>query len=161
MIWVTEFSIIYFLGIKLFCFSSIYLKKNFVKPHKISTHLAYSDDCYFHLFLSVVWLSWNFARFHKIQFQTEPESFSFLSWKTKKFYSWKNKFFKRLSISKQKSFVYWLNFPEGFGFRKHIQILLQWTLFQTINSKDRRWCGISIFEIFSLWLDISQMAAYV
>ena len=60
-----------------------------MKPHKISTHLAYSDNCYFHLFLSVVWLSWNFARFHKIQFQTEPESFSFLSWKTKKKYSCK------------------------------------------------------------------------
>ena len=41
----------------------------------------------FSCFLSVVWLSWNFARFHEIQFQTEPESFSFLSWKTKKFYS--------------------------------------------------------------------------
>ena len=29
-------------------------------------NLAYSDNCYFHLFLSVVWLSWNFARFHEI-----------------------------------------------------------------------------------------------
>ena len=84
-----------------------------MKPHKISTHLAYSDNCYFHVFLSVVWLSWNFARFHEIQFQTEPESFSLLSWKTKKFYSKKN-FFGPLSISKQKSFVYWLNFPKGF-----------------------------------------------
>ena len=27
----------------------------------------------------------------------------------------KTKFFKPLSISKQKNFVYWLNFPEGFG----------------------------------------------
>ena len=43
-----------FLGIKLFCFSrqiaetfSICLKLNFVKPHKISTHLAYSDNCYY------------------------------------------------------------------------------------------------------------------
>ena len=35
-----------------------------MKPHKISTHLAYSDNCYFHLFLSVVWLSWNFAEFN-------------------------------------------------------------------------------------------------
>ena len=75
----------------------------FQEPHKISTHLPYSDKCYFHLFLSVVWLSWNLARFHEIKFQTEPESFSFLSWK------------KPLSISKQKSFVYCLNFPEGFG----------------------------------------------
>ena len=26
------------------------------------------------------------------------------------------KLHKQLSISKQKSFVYWLNFPEGFGY---------------------------------------------
>ena len=41
----------------------------------------------FSCFLSVVWLSWNFARFREIQFQIETESFSLLSWKTKKFYS--------------------------------------------------------------------------
>ena len=29
-------------------------------------------------------LSWNFARFHEILFQTDAESFSFLSWKNKK-----------------------------------------------------------------------------
>ena len=39
----------------------------------------------FSFFLWVVWLSWNFVRFHKIQFQTDAESFSVLSWKTKKF----------------------------------------------------------------------------
>ena len=51
----------FFLGIKLFCFSRqkaetfrFSLKFKFVKPHKLSTHLAFSDDCYFHLFLSVV-----------------------------------------------------------------------------------------------------------
>ena len=78
---------IFFFRNKTFLFFNFSLKLNFVKPHKISTYLAYSDNCYFHLFLSVVWLSWNFARFHEIQFQTEPKSFSFLSWKTKKFYS--------------------------------------------------------------------------
>ena len=31
------------------------------------------------------WMSWNFVRFHKIYFQTDAESFSFLSWKTKSF----------------------------------------------------------------------------
>ena len=41
----------------------------------------------FSFFLSVVWLSWNFVRFHEILFQTDTESFSSLSWKTKKFYS--------------------------------------------------------------------------
>ena len=29
------------------------------------------------------WMSWNFMKFHKICFQTDSESFSFLSWKTK------------------------------------------------------------------------------
>ena len=74
-----------------------------MKPHKLSTHLAFSDNCYFHLFLSVVWLSWNFARFHEIQFQTEPESFSFLSWKTKKIYSWKKNFLSRCQYQNKKS----------------------------------------------------------
>ena len=68
----------------------------------------------FSFFLWVVWLSWNFVRFHEILFQTDSESFSLLSWKTKKFYSWK-KNSKPFSKSKQKSFVYWRNFPEGFG----------------------------------------------
>ena len=54
----------YFLGIKVFCFSrqkaetfSICLKLNFVKPHKISTHSAYSDNCYFHFFYQVFCLT--------------------------------------------------------------------------------------------------------
>ena len=59
------------------------------------------------------WMSWNFVRFHEIQFQIDAESFSFLSWKTKMFYS-KKKFFRPLSISKQKSFVYWPNFQWKF-----------------------------------------------
>ena len=53
-------------------------------------------------------------RFHEIQFQINTESFSFLSLKTKKFYTKKKKKIKPLSISKQKSFVYCLNFPKGF-----------------------------------------------
>ena len=40
------------------------------------------------------WMSWNFVRFQEIKFQTDAESFSFLSWKTNKFYSWKKKFFQ-------------------------------------------------------------------
>ena len=42
---------------------------------------------FFPFFLSVVWVSWNFVRFHEILFLTDAESFSFLSWKTKKFYT--------------------------------------------------------------------------
>ena len=48
---------IFFLVTKLFCFSRqnaetfrFSLKLDFVKPHKISNHLAFSDNCYFHLF---------------------------------------------------------------------------------------------------------------
>ena len=85
-----------------------------MKPHKISTHLAYSDNCYFHVFLSVVWLSWNFGRFCEILFQTDAESFSFLSWNTKKVLFLKKIFFKPFSISKQKRFVYWPNFQWRF-----------------------------------------------
>jgi hypothetical protein len=43
----------------------------------------------FSFFLLVVRLSWNFVRFHEILFQTDAEDFSFLSWKRKRFYSWK------------------------------------------------------------------------
>ena len=63
------------------------LKKNFVKPHKIPTQ---SDNRLKKWKLTIVWISWiswNFVRFHEIPFQTDSESFSFLSWKTKKFYS--------------------------------------------------------------------------
>ena len=41
-------------------------------------------------FLLVVWLSWNFVRFHEILFQTDAENFSFLSWQTKKCFFLKN-----------------------------------------------------------------------
>ena len=51
----------FILGIKLFCFPRqkaetfrFSLKYKFVKPHKLSTHLDFSDNCYFHLFLSVI-----------------------------------------------------------------------------------------------------------
>ena len=65
----------YFLGIKLFLFFkieswnffSICLKMNFVKPHKVSTHSANSDNGYLHFFFS--WMSdwveilWGFTKF--------------------------------------------------------------------------------------------------
>ena len=41
------------------------------------------------------WKSWNFVRFHEIPFQTDAESFCFLSWKTKQFYPWKMYFLSR------------------------------------------------------------------
>ena len=35
----------------------------------------------------MIWMSWNFVRFHEILFQTDTESLSCLSWKTKYFLS--------------------------------------------------------------------------
>ena len=58
-------------------------------------------------------MSWNFVRFHEIQFQTEP-SFSFLSWKTKKFYPYKNIFFSRTAKIDPKDGISRLNFLKGF-----------------------------------------------
>ena len=80
--------------------------------------------------MTIVWISWmiwNFVRFHEIHFQTDAESFSFLSWKTKKFYSLKKWFFKPFSISKHKSFVYQPNFQWRFwhGCSKFKVILIQ------------------------------------
>ena len=59
-------------------------------------------------------MSWNFARFHEIQFQTEPKNFSFLSWKTKKNIP-KKKILSRTAKIDPKDGVSRLNFPEGFG----------------------------------------------
>ena len=80
----------FFLGIKLFCFSrykaeifSNCLKYNFVKPHKI---LKQSDKKLKKIEIKIIWMSWmswNFVRFHDFFFQTDAESFSFLSWKKK------------------------------------------------------------------------------
>ena len=75
---------ILFLGIKLFYFSrwkaKICLKKDFNSiRHRIEK-----------MEIKIVWMSWmswNFERFHKIHFQTDAESFSFLPSKTKKTYS--------------------------------------------------------------------------
>jgi hypothetical protein len=62
-----------FSGVELFCFSrqktetfSICLEKNFVKPHKISSHSAYSDNFYFHFFYPFydwVEILWGFTKF--------------------------------------------------------------------------------------------------
>ena len=63
---------------------SICLRNNFVKPYKILSHSAHSDNFFFFFFLLVVQLSWYFVRSHEIFFQTGAQNFSFLSWKTKK-----------------------------------------------------------------------------
>ena len=96
-------------------------KIEFCEPSQNFNVFSSFRQLLFSFFLSVVWLSWTFVRFHKILFQTDAESFSFLSWKTKKVLFLKEIFFRPLSISKQKRFVYWLNFPEGFG-RSHVEL---------------------------------------
>ena len=67
-------------------------------------------------FLLVVWLSWNFVRFHKFKFQTEPQ-LSIL--KNKKVLFLRKIFFKPISIPKQKNFVYRPNFQWRFWLRRH------------------------------------------
>ena len=52
--------------------------------------------------LSVVWLIWNFVRCHEIFFQTDSESFSFLSWKTKKVLFLKKYFLSVVNIKTKK-----------------------------------------------------------
>ena len=68
-----------FLGIKLFCFLrqkgeifSIYSKKIFMKPHKISTNSGHSDNFYFQGCLIDL-------RVCEILFGIDAENFSFLS----------------------------------------------------------------------------------
>ena len=88
------------------------MKKNFVKPHKISTHSDHSDNCYFHFFyqLSDSRLSWNFCEVSRNSFSNRFWKFQLSILKNKKVLFLKNIFFKPLSISKQKSFVYHPNF---------------------------------------------------
>ena len=91
------------------------MKLNLLKPHKISTHFAYSDNCYYHFFY-FFWLSWYFVRFQEILFQTDSESFSFLSWKPKKFYCWKKKFLSRFQFKNKKALFTGAIFPKFFIF---------------------------------------------
>ena len=109
----------FLLGIKLFLFFKIeswnfqYLFE--IEFREVSQNFkSFSSfkQLFYSIFLSVVWMSWNFVRFHEILFQSDAESFSFQSWKTKKIFL--KDICKSLSISKQKSFVYWPNFQWRF-----------------------------------------------
>ena len=60
-------------------------------------------------------MSWNFVRFHEILFQTDAESFSILSWKTKKFYSLK-KILGRIQYQNKKALFTDPIFSDSFGF---------------------------------------------
>ena len=67
-------------------------------------------------------MSWNFVRFHELNFELNLKVSAFYLEKQKNFITKKN--FKPSSISKQKSFVYWLNFSEGFdlNYKHFLQI---------------------------------------
>ena len=86
---------------------------NFVKPHKISTHSAHSDNYYFHFFYQLsnwVEIFWSFTKFF---FEQMLKVSAFYLEKQKSFIP-KKIFFWPLSISKQKNFVYWPNFQLRF-----------------------------------------------
>ena len=92
----------------------ICLKLNFVKPHKISTHSGHSDNCYFQFFYRLSdWIEmlWGFTKFFFEQML--KVSVFYLGKQKKRFLIF---FFNPLSISKQKSFVYWPNFQWRFWF---------------------------------------------
>ena len=55
-----------------------------MKPCKILAHSDKHSDNIFLWWIKVVWMSWNFVRFHKIKNQKDAENFRFLSWQTKK-----------------------------------------------------------------------------
>ena len=85
-----------------------------MKPHKISTHVAYSDNCYFHFFHPwsyLVEILWGFKKF--IFKQVLKVSLFYLE-KQKSFIPPTQKNSRPLSISKQKSFVYRPNFQWRF-----------------------------------------------
>ena len=88
-----------------------------MNPHKISTHLAFSDNCYFHLFLLVVWtlIELKFCEVSRNSISNWTWKFQLSILRNKKVLFLK-KIFMPLSILKQKSFVYCLNFPEGFEY---------------------------------------------
>ena len=70
--------------------TSIWKKKNRETSQKFQLNAL--RQFLFPFFLSVVWLSLNFLRFHKLFFQTDAENVSFLSWKTK------NKYLKNIQF---------------------------------------------------------------
>ena len=63
----------------LFCFSKykVEIAQNFNSIRQLIEKLKIT-------IVWMGWMKWTFVRFHEIQFQKDAESFSFLSWKTKK-----------------------------------------------------------------------------
>ena len=68
-------------------------------------------------------MSWSFVRFHEFKFQTEPESFSFLSWKV---LFLKKYFFGRTAKIHPKDGISRLNFLEGFALSQYFLNIDPW-----------------------------------
>ena len=102
---------------------NLHWKWNFVKLHKISTHSAHSDNSYFHFF-SIRCLIENYARFHEILFLTNAESFTFLSWKTKKVLFLKKPFLSHFQYQNKKVSFTGPIFSKGFDFWPNLPNIL-------------------------------------
>ena len=76
-----------------------------------------SEDIFFLWGVSLVRMNWNFARLDEILNQTADENFSFLSWKTKKFYSKKKYFLSRCQYQNKKALFTNPIFSESFAYK--------------------------------------------
>ena len=85
-----------------------------MKPHKVSTHLAFSDNCYFHSFFIGCLIELKFCEDSRNLISNWCWKFQLSILKNKKVLFPKNIFFEPLSISKQKSLFTDPIFSEGF-----------------------------------------------
>ena len=95
-------------------------KTFFVSQYKKLKLSALFRQFLFPFFLFVVWLSWNFVRFHGILFQIDADTFIFLSWKNKTVLFLKKYFLWYRQYQNKKRFVYRLNFQWRFCIAVHI-----------------------------------------
>ena len=123
-----------------------------MKPHKISTHLDYSDSCCFHIFLLFVWLSWNFCKVSGNLISNWTWKFELSIFKNKKVLFLKKKL-SHYQYQNKKKFVYWLNFPEGFeknSRRKSGEIASQTPVEYCVSFFKKNW--LIFCKILSYWL---------
>ena len=121
-----------------------------VTMKKISTHLAHSDKCYFHFFYSLSdWaeILWGFTKF----FFKEMLKVSAFYFEKQKSSISKKIFFRPLSMSKQKSFVYWLNFQWRFwlyqwNFRPHATVISKFSETPSIHTTS--WVNTFFYVLF-------------
>ena len=86
-----------------------------MKPHKISTHSAHSENCYVHFFISCL-IELKFYEVSRNSISKRCWKFQLSILKNKKVLFLKKYFLAVVNI-KTKNFVYWLNFQRRFWFR--------------------------------------------